>query len=64
MRGSKDWPSVGGGGDGVDGVGGEGGAGGERGAGGGGCYVFRHTEAYCLAFLLLGLLTTQQWQKN
>ena len=36
MRGSKDWRSVGGGGDGVDGVGGEGGAGGESGAGDGG----------------------------
>ena len=36
LRGSKDWRSVGGGGDGVDGVGGEGGAGGERGAGDGG----------------------------
>ena len=35
MRGSKDWRSVGGGGDGVDGVGGEGGAGGESGAGDG-----------------------------
>ena len=39
MRGSKDWRSVGGGGDGVDGVGGEGGAGGERGAGDGGVGV-------------------------
>jgi len=36
LRGSKDWRSVGGGGDGVDGVGGEGGAGGESGAGDGG----------------------------
>ena len=36
LRGSKDWRSVGGGGDGVDGVGGEGGADGESGAGDGG----------------------------